>query len=440
MNVVQLNYAFDKALTDPGALLEAYATLTGFSEAVAAAGADRMTVVQRFHHDARITRNGIEYTFCKLSRVHRTVADAQPDVVHVNGLDFVAHTWALRQWLNRSVAIVVQDHGGGVPAGRRVRFDRAIRRRMSGAVDGFLFAAAEQSEAWRRAGLLPATCRVYEVMEASTTFRPIPRAEARVVTGIDGEPAVLWVGRLTANKDPLTVVDGFEQSLRDLPAATLTMIYDCDELLPLVRARVRSSPLRDRVRLVGPVAHERLPAFYSAADLFVLGSHQEGSGYALLEACACGVLPVVTDIPSFRASPRADRSALSESWRCRGVRAGPRERGAVQYGSRARADDRAFRLCAQLARDRPRRARCVSRRARLTPCAPQHRSPRIVAPSSPLSVPAPMIVPPPPGESAGRGSRAVRRSPRPAPHRHQPARRPLDRPPSRRRSQPKCRR
>jgi glycosyltransferase involved in cell wall biosynthesis len=43
-----------------------------------------------------------------------------------------------------------------------------------------------------------------------------------------------------------------------------------------------------------------MPQFYSAADLFVLGSHHEGSGYALIEACACGLTPVVTGIPSFR--------------------------------------------------------------------------------------------------------------------------------------------
>ena len=35
--------------------------------------------------------------------------------------------------------------------------------------------------------------------------------------------------------------------------------------------------------------------------MFVSGSHSEGSGYALIEAMSAGVVPVVTDIPSFRA-------------------------------------------------------------------------------------------------------------------------------------------
>jgi glycosyltransferase involved in cell wall biosynthesis len=33
----------------------------------------------------------------------------------------------------------------------------------------------------------------------------------------------------------------------------------------------------------------------------VSGSHSEGSGYALIEAMSAGVVPVVTNIPSFRA-------------------------------------------------------------------------------------------------------------------------------------------
>jgi len=119
---------------------------------------------------------------------------------------------------------------------------------------------------------------------------------------VHGRPALLWVGRLNANKDPLTVLDGFERALPDLDGAALTMVYGEGGELPAVQARVSaSSALRDRVRLAGRVPADRMAAYFSAADIFVLGSHHEGSGYALIEACACGALPVVTDIPSFRA-------------------------------------------------------------------------------------------------------------------------------------------
>jgi len=109
------------------------------------------------------------------------------------------------------------------------------------------------------------------------------------------------LGRLNANKDPQTVLEGFARTLGDLPGATLAMIYSGDDLLAAVRQRVQRSPaLRERVRLIGAVPHHEMASFYSAADLFIVGSHHEGSGYSLMEACACGAVPVVTDIPTFR--------------------------------------------------------------------------------------------------------------------------------------------
>jgi len=44
LSVVQVNYAFDNGLSDPEALLDRYTTLTGWSEAVLAAG-DRLIAV-----------------------------------------------------------------------------------------------------------------------------------------------------------------------------------------------------------------------------------------------------------------------------------------------------------------------------------------------------------------------------------------------------------
>ena len=168
-------------------------------------------------------------------------------------------------------------------------------------MDGFLFAAAEHASSWRRAGIIAADQPVYQVMEASTRLQPIERVTARQQSGVIGSPAILWVGRLNANKDPLTVLDGFERAVVDLPNATLTLVYGEDDLLTAVRQRVQGSPtLRAKVRLAGAIPHDRIASFFSAADLFIVGSRHEGSGYALMEACACGSLPVVTDIPTFR--------------------------------------------------------------------------------------------------------------------------------------------
>jgi glycosyltransferase involved in cell wall biosynthesis len=36
------------------------------------------------------------------------------------------------------------------------------------------------------------------------------------------------------------------------------------------------------------------------SDFLLQGSHREGSGYAVIEALAAGVTPIVTDIPSLR--------------------------------------------------------------------------------------------------------------------------------------------
>jgi glycosyltransferase involved in cell wall biosynthesis len=195
--------------------------------------------------------------------------------------------------------IVVQDHASGPP---RTAAARAVRRRGFFPVDAFLFTAVEQAAPWRTADIIRDCQTVYDVLEASTTLRPMARAAAREASGIAGSPALLWVGRLNANKDPLTVLAGFELMVARYPDASLTMVCGSDELLPAVREQLSASPvLGPRVRLVGRVPHAELPAYYSAADMFVLGSHHEGSGYALIEACACGAVPVVTSIPAFRA-------------------------------------------------------------------------------------------------------------------------------------------
>jgi glycosyltransferase involved in cell wall biosynthesis len=318
MRLVVVNHAFDAALRRPEALLDEYRALTGWCEAAATAGLD-VRVVQRFARSAERWRGEVGYYLRESRpgamvphRLHETVARAQPDVVHVNGLDAPLQAWLLRRRLPASVPVLVQDHAGAPSA--RGSLAGLVRRPLMRAIDGYLFTAREQAAPWLERGFIRGADAVHEVLTASTTLAPVPRDEARASTGMRGTPALLWVARLDPNKDPLTVVAAFERALDALPDASLTMVCRGGALADAVRARVATSAsLRARVRLVGAVPHGALAAWYSAADLFVVGSAHEVCGFAVVEACACGAVPVVTDIAPFRAI--TGNGAIGRLWR-----------------------------------------------------------------------------------------------------------------------------
>ena len=315
MRIVQANAVYDPAANTPAALLDSYRTLTEWSEAVAKAGA-RVSVVQRFRAKAAVDHHGIPYQFVtdrhlpwlSTSDAPQEFVDAvaaeSPDIVHLNGLIFPELVGAIRRAIGAQPSIVVQHHGGEFPirgGGVIGWWKQRQWRRGLAAADAFSFTAREQAEPWRAAGVI-GDQRIIEIVEASTTMRTIQRDRARNAIGVSGSPVILWVGRLTTNKDPLTVLDGLERALPQLPAAQVVMVFGDDTLLPAVDERVRaSSILQPQVILAGRVTREEMPNFYGAADVLVSGSHTEGSGYALIEAMAAGVAPVVTDIPPFRA-------------------------------------------------------------------------------------------------------------------------------------------
>jgi len=157
LSVVQVNYACDKRLTEPDALLDRYFTLTGWSEALLRAGAGAVATVQRFSRDARVTRNGVDYIFCRAG-IPAAVAARRPDVAHVNGLTFPVQTWRLRRALDPACAIIVQVTRTAV---------RSAARRSSGC------SAARRAAQWTRFSLRPTSTRRRGGAPASS--RPISR-------------------------------------------------------------------------------------------------------------------------------------------------------------------------------------------------------------------------------------------------------------------------
>jgi glycosyltransferase involved in cell wall biosynthesis len=319
LHVVQLGLFNDPQRRKPAELLAAWTTLADVAEAAARAAGLRVSVVQACAHAERLERGGVRYHFlpCAETTTDARVAPliellrgVRPDVLHVHGLDFPRPVLSLAAALP-TVPIILQDHASRPPRLWR----RALQRRAFASVRGVAFCAAGQARPFREAGVLAAHTPVYAIPETTCRFEPGDRAAARRETGLDGDPAILWVGHLDANKDPLAVLEGLSAAVPVLDGARLHCCFGVAPLRAAVEARIASDPrLRGRVRLWGAVPHARIEQLMRAADLFVLGSHREGSGYALIEALACGLTPVVTDIPSFRALTGA--GAVGRLWPC----------------------------------------------------------------------------------------------------------------------------
>ncbi len=56
----------------------------------------------------------------------------------------------------------------------------------------------------------------------------------------------------------------------------------------------------DRVHFPGQVTYSDLPGYYRSTDVYVSASHSDGTSISLLEAFACGVPAIVSDIPGNR--------------------------------------------------------------------------------------------------------------------------------------------
>jgi glycosyltransferase involved in cell wall biosynthesis len=303
MRVASLSHA-TSSVADPDAWVSRLSFFTGILTGLA-----RFADVASFHCIARnavLNREGVIYFFLRLLsgerwlpfRLHRRVRKWEPDVVIVQGLIFPWQVILLRLQLGRNTKILVQHHKE--KPGRSWR--KIIQRAADRCVDAYLFTCAEQAEPWLKKRIIVHPGKVEQLFEGSSEFRPSSRDEARKRTAVGPGMVYLWVGRLISIKDPLTVVSAFIRFLKGGHKGDLYMIFQTTDLLDEIKVLLKDhSDVAPFVHLVGRVDHNELVHWYNSADFFVLGSYDEATNISLCEAMSCGCVPIVTDIPAFRA-------------------------------------------------------------------------------------------------------------------------------------------
>ena len=135
-------------------------------------------------------------------------------------------------------------------------------------------------------------------------FSPGDQEEARNAIGLNGDPVLLFVGRI----QPLKGVELAIKTLANLkkyPNARLIIVGGSSgpegpSTEETIWSLVNELELVDRVIFIPPQAHHDLCMWYRSADVLIMPSRSESFGLVALEAAACGIPVVASDVGGLR--------------------------------------------------------------------------------------------------------------------------------------------
>jgi phosphatidyl-myo-inositol dimannoside synthase len=256
-------------------------------------------------HDVRTIRSSTLTPVAATIRYLTRLADSV-DIVHVQGLAdlpaLTASRLAAPLWARGSLAVA---HGSGNSYWRKSGLNFAIRR---SAVRGFDMVVSVsdylEKKLERLLGDAPMHRTIYNGVDTQF-FKPGPNAEqARKRIGLEGSFMLLYVGRLSPEKGPDTLISSLPSIRREIPNVR-AVLCGKGKLKRQLVAQSRQLGVDGVVDFRGSVPHEQLLPYYDAADIVVVPSREEALGIVCLEAMSMmkplvaanvgGIPEVVTD-------------------------------------------------------------------------------------------------------------------------------------------------
>gem|GEM_PF-2920661 len=106
---------------------------------------------------------------------------------------------------------------------------------------------------------------------------------------------ILFVGRLAPIKGVNTLLLAFKDVIITYPNSTLLIIGSGSNKKEY-EDFAENLGIKEKVKFLGYVSHDKLPNYYNIADVYVLPSLREEFSNTIMEAMACGVPVIATDV------------------------------------------------------------------------------------------------------------------------------------------------
>ena len=231
----------------------------------------------------------LEQAFTALIR--ETVTAFRPDVILCHHLYFVT---ALARSLCPHIPVYGQCHGSDLRQIRKNPWQRERIRQQIARLDGIFALQAEQKEQ---------ICRIFALPEEKVMVMGTGYNSDVFFDSGERQPSeklrLIFAGKLSEKKGVMSLLRALShvQGKADLELALAGGSGNREEL-DTIRHLAQSTPYP--VTFLGMLSHSRLAWEMNQRDVFVLPSFYEGLPLVVIEALACGLRVVCTDLPGIR--------------------------------------------------------------------------------------------------------------------------------------------
>ena len=216
----------------------------------------------------------------------------QYDVIDAHSHLFIStNIAAVVRWLGSS-PLIITNHGlrsQAVPAWFQEIYLKTVGRFTFNSADKIITFTEREKEDMVSIGVKPEKIVIIPNGVDTEVFHPVEKDAANPFT-------VIWVGRLSAGKGLKYAILGFEKFLQSVPSAFMYVVGD-GPYLESALAYVSGKNLDASIIFTGRVDNEEMLSYYARSSVYLMTSMSEGMPRTLLEAMACGLPVVCTDIP-----------------------------------------------------------------------------------------------------------------------------------------------
>ena len=236
------------------------------------------------------------YFLKKLFGLKRIIKEIQPDLLHshyITGEGYIGaltgfHPYVTSIW---GTDIYIRPHKGI----DEKLFTKFVMKRS----DLITADSQDQIDAAVDLGASPDKCRVVQWGVDLRMFRPAVASDVRSRLGIGNSPVVISQRKFQSPYNIDIIVQAFSNTLAILPAAHLILTgAGFDEAK--VRDQVHHLGIEANVHFTGYLPYDDLPLYLNTADIAISIPSWDGTAMAILEAMACGVPLIVSDLASNR--------------------------------------------------------------------------------------------------------------------------------------------